>query len=159
MIYLFPLKSIPIPADEKKQKQKRRNRWWWRGDTEACTDRQDRQGNVSFFALTHARDWTFTWFLSLLSYGCRCWSMMLHNFFKHYAQRENFVRPISCVVLTSNDGRKGANFNILIDIYFLPFYFLFFPFFNFILYLFFLLSLVVKRAGRIDCKGNCDVIN
>ena len=108
MIYLFPLKSIPIPADEKKQKQKRRNRWWWRGDTEACTDRQDRQGNVSFFALTHARDWTFTWFLSLLSYGCRCWSMMLHNFFKHYAQRENFVRPISCVVLTSNDGRKGA---------------------------------------------------
>ena len=85
--------------------------------------------------------------------------MMLHNFFKHYAQRENFVRPISCVVLTSNDGRKGANFNILIDIYFLPFYFLFFPFFNFILYLFFLLSLVVKRAGRIDCKGNRDVIN
>ena len=49
MIYLFPLKSIPIPADEKKQKQKRRK---IDDDGEAIrkpaqTDKTDRETSLS----------------------------------------------------------------------------------------------------------------
>jgi hypothetical protein len=50
---------------------------------------------------------------------------------------ENFVRPISCVVLTSNDRRKGAISTFWLIFIFCRFTSSSFPFFNFILYLFF----------------------
>lgn len=95
------------------KRSRSRNRWWWRGDTEACTDRQaDRETALS--SLSRMRDWTFTFSLLVDDVA---------QFFKHYSERT--LCPISSVVLTSSDGGERSNFNILIDIYFLPFYFFF----------------------------------
>lgn len=68
-----------------------------------------RQGNGSFFALTHA--WLNLHFfsLSLSLFSLAGWSMMLHNFSSiAQRERERTLCPISSVVLTSNERRKGA---------------------------------------------------
>lgn len=112
-----------------------------------------RQGNDSFFALTHA--WLnlhfFSLSLSLSLFSLAGWSMMLHNFSSiAQRERERTLCPISSVVLTSNERRKGA-----ISTFWLIFIFCRFTSSS---SSFLLIStplhstFVVSNAGRIDCS-------
>lgn len=91
-----------------------------------------RQGNDSFFALTHA--WLnlhfFSLSLSLSLFSLAGWLVDdVAQFFKHCTarERENFV-PYQFRCADKQREEERSNFNILIDIYFLPFYFFFFFF-------------------------------